>query len=56
MVPNQENVEGDQTVQSQSHTAAIATTDLCAGALVLGKQELPLAVFQAINVSSQCYS
>ena len=35
MVPNQENMEGNQLnlVQCQSHTAAIATTDLCAGAL-----------------------
>ena len=33
MVPNQENLEGDQPVQSQSRTAAIATTDWCAGAL-----------------------
>ena len=33
MVPNQENMEGDQPIQShQSRTAAIATTDLCARA------------------------
>ena len=30
MVPNQKNVEGDQPVQSQSCTAAIAATELCA--------------------------
>ena len=34
MVPNQDNMEGDQPVQSQqSCTVATATTDLCAGAL-----------------------
>ena len=33
MVPNQENMEGDQPEKPESRTAAIATTDLCGGAL-----------------------
>ena len=34
MVPNQENMEGDQpSSKPQSRTATIATTDMCAGAL-----------------------
>ena len=32
-VPNQKNTDSDQTVQTSSHTAAIATTDLCSRAL-----------------------
>ena len=34
IVPNQENMEGDQpSSKPQLHTAALVTTDLCAGAL-----------------------
>ena len=34
LVPILENEDGDQTVQSHGHTAASATSDVCAGVTV----------------------
>ena len=57
MLPNQENMEGDQPVQKpQSCTAVIATTDLCAGALSWGNRT-PFLSFPGLswNVSSTTF-
>ena len=49
MVPNLENLESDQPVQSHSHAQTpIATTDLSAGAFSWLKTGLPSPVFQAV--------
>ena len=62
IVTNQENVEGDQPCSSEPHscTGAIATIDLCAGAL-LGEAGLPghswngcSTTFQSPELFVQC--
>ena len=50
MVPNQENMEGDQLIaKPQSCTTAIATTDLCCRSIVLVKLDSLRQFSQAIS-------
>ena len=52
MVPNQENMEGDQPVQSHSHAQQPLQPQTCVQEHFPGKTGLPLAVFQAVSEMS----
>ena len=53
MMPNQENTEGDQPVQSHSHTQQPLQPLTCVQEHCPGETGLPLSVFQAISEMSQ---
>ena len=48
MVPNQENMEGDQPVQSHSHTQQPLQPRTCVQEHCPGETGLPSSVFQAV--------
>ena len=52
MVPNQENVEGDQPVQSHSHAQQPLQPQSCVQEHCPGETGLPLSVFQAVSKMS----
>ena len=52
LVPNQENIEGDQPVQSHSHTQQPLQPQACVQEYCPGETGLPLSVFQAISEMS----
>ena len=52
MVPNQENMEGDQPVQSHSHVLQPLQPQTCVQEHCPGETQLPLSVFQAISKMS----
>ena len=53
MVPNQENMEGNQVVKPQSRISAIASTDIMCRSIVLVKQDPRRQLSRAVSEMSQ---